>query len=142
MLSTLTATAIVVIAIASVRVGAYAWLASEKEAYPATAEASAKTVQDNSRGRLEVELITLRPTGFEPNALTRSRGRFLLALDNRSRAAEVDIQLTSMNGERVAAKRMKMRELRWRQVIDLPAGQYVLSEANNAEWRCEIIISP
>ena len=39
---------------------------------------------NDPEGRLEVELITVRPDGFEPAEIIRADGRFLLAVENRS----------------------------------------------------------
>src|SRR5258707_9850968 len=57
---------------------------------PATTEgtASRQTTssanQQNLLPQIEVELITVRPTGFEPKEITRPPGRFLLGVDNKS----------------------------------------------------------
>ena len=41
--------------------------------------------------QLETELVTITPTGFQPGEITRSQGRFMLAVDNRSGLDEVDL---------------------------------------------------
>jgi hypothetical protein len=94
------------------------------------------------RQRTEVEATTLFPTGFEPRAITRPQGKFILAVDNRSLNQQVDLQLIKVNGNRISGKIMRMRELRWRQLIDLPPGNYVVTEANNPQWRFDITITP
>jgi hypothetical protein len=95
-----------------------------------------------SRERIEVEPVTLRARGFEPSAITRPRGQFLLAVDNRSGFPDLDFRLVGLNGNQQAAKRMRGRELRWRQLVDLPPGDYVLTEANHPRWHCQISITP
>lgn len=93
------------------------------------------------RERIEVEPVTLRRTGFEPSAITRPRGSFMLAIDNRSQIPDLDFRLARLNGNQQAAKRMRGRELRWRQLVDLSPGEYVLTEANHPQWRCQIVIT-
>lgn len=38
----------------------------------------------SSAQRLEAELVTLRPTGFEPAQFTRGQGQFLVAVNNQT----------------------------------------------------------
>src|SRR5258705_7861593 len=42
--------------------------------------------------RLDAELITLQPSGFEPSEITSPRGAFLLAVDNRSGLEEIELR--------------------------------------------------
>src|SRR6266508_4488481 len=41
-------------------------------------------VQEPQIGRIESELITITPRGFEPKEITRPTGEFLLVINNRS----------------------------------------------------------
>jgi hypothetical protein len=56
--------------------------------------------RQTARLRIESELITITPHGFEPAEITRPRGQFLLTIDNRSGLAASALQLTSEAGPR------------------------------------------
>jgi len=57
--------------------------------------------------RIEAELITLTPDGFEPAEIKRSQGRFLLALDNRSGVREITLRLDREAGNRLCRRSCK-----------------------------------
>ena len=92
--------------------------------------------------RIEVETFTLRPNGFEAARITRPKGLFLLAVDNRSRVPDLVFELSDVVGNQPAGKRMRGRELRWRQLVDLPPGDYVLTVARHPQWRAQLRITP
>lgn len=91
--------------------------------------------------RVEAELITIRPTGFEPAQITRAGGRFVLAVDNRSGFEEVDLQLNRETGSREREALVHRKQLDWREFVDLPPGRYVLKEVNHPDWACLITIT-
>jgi hypothetical protein len=95
-------------------------------------------VRDSS---LETELITITPTGFEPAEISRPQGRFMFAIDNRSGLDSVDLYLEREKGNRVDGSLKRKGRLAWRQVIDLPAGTYVLRAANDESWQCKITLT-
>ena len=92
--------------------------------------------------RIEVEPLILRPNGFEPARITRPKGLFMLAVDNRSRVPDLVFQLKDVVGNQQAGRQMRGRELRWRQLVDLLPGDYVLIVAGHPRWRGEIRITP
>jgi hypothetical protein len=91
--------------------------------------------------RIDSELITINPYGFYPKEITRPKGLFLLAVDNRSGIHELSLQLNLDNGGRVKEKPLLKGQLRWRQPIDLNPGNYVLTEANHPDWVCHLTIT-
>ena len=66
--------------------------------------------------RLESELITIRPTGFEPTEIIRPKGPFVLAVENRSGLREVDFQLAFERGERVFRVSRSWEHLDWYEI--------------------------
>jgi len=92
--------------------------------------------------QLEVELITLRPAGFEPSEITRPKGPFVLFIDDRSGKETSSLVLQRINGERLRASNLNRKKSEWHDVIDLPPGTYVLQDAGNSELRCQIAILP
>jgi hypothetical protein len=112
-----------------VTVGARAWLA------PAEVQGQAP------QGRVEAELLTIRPTGFDPVEITRPRGSFLLVVNNRSGVGELDLRLDREGAGRQHEARMPRGKLGWKKRIDLPPGKYTLTETNHPDWVCHITIT-
>lgn len=96
---------------------------------------------DNSQPT-EIELITLRPAGFEPAEITRSKGAFVLFLDDRSGKENSSLVLQRLNGERLRAINLERKQSNWNEVLNLTPGTYILQDGSNAESRCQITILP
>jgi hypothetical protein len=91
---------------------------------------------------LEIELITLRPAGFEPLEIVRPKGSFVLFIDDRSGKKNSSLVLQHEKGERVRAVNLNRKKSEWNDVVDLAPGSYVLQDAAHPEWRCQITILP
>ena len=120
---------------------------------PSTQQSAATTTAEQ---RVEVEIVALGPDGFEPSQITRASGLFLLAVDNRAefervrlrlnpvvtdamsngKPAEVRVQEPSLLDVTVAKERRNLD-----QFINLPPGNYVLTEAGHPDWVCHITIT-
>jgi hypothetical protein len=85
-------------------------------------------------------LITLTTRGFYPSEVTRPKGPFLLAVDSRVGNRDITLRLTRDNGAKEKEKSLKRGQSRWRELIDLNPGRYVLTEANHPERVCVINI--
>lgn len=109
---------------------------------PARHEALAAAAPDSPDERVEVEVITATPFGFEPAEVTRTRGRFILAVQNNSGAAELSLRLDRVQGERLREVRMETGRQRSHQDLTLPPGEYVLAEAGNPDRSCRITLTP
>jgi len=90
--------------------------------------------------RLEMERITITPTGFEPKVITRGPGRFLLAVDNRSGLDNLTLHLESQAG-RLRTQRASRSKASWRELLDLLPEEYLLKESNHPGWSCRITIA-
>ncbi|MGH9962651.1 MAG: hypothetical protein ACREBC_36975 [Pyrinomonadaceae bacterium] len=97
--------------------------------------------QSPSRQRLQAELVTLRPSGFEPADLTRPGGQFLLAVNNQSGLEDLTLWLERSDGVREREVRFVGLRLRWRERVNLPAGNYRLRVAGHPEWVCRITLT-
>jgi hypothetical protein len=95
--------------------------------------------QDRSE-RLEVEVITLRPTGFEPTEIKRPPGRFILVVNNQSGISEVEVRLDAETGA-LAEGHLPKGKKRWRTVIAPRPGRYVLTALGPPERTAHIIIT-
>lgn len=91
--------------------------------------------------RVEAEVITLRPSGFDPAEITRPRGRFYLAVENRSGTHDLDLRLSREAGGRLVEVRLPRGRLKWRGMIDPPPGTYTLTEAGRPDWVCRVTIT-
>ncbi len=91
--------------------------------------------------QIRTELITIRPTGFDPTEIRLTDGQFRIAVDNKSGLDEVTLRLTREGGARVREMRLPLGQLKWREKLNLPDGIYLLTEANHANWRCRIIVA-
>jgi hypothetical protein len=98
--------------------------------------------QRENQVHLETELITLQPSGFEPNEIRRPQGAFILGVDNRAGVETIELQFMRADGQRLNALQTRKRKVSWREVVDLAPGQYLLSVANHPEWTCNITILP
>ena len=94
-------------------------------------------------GRVEVETLTLRPSGFEPASLTRTQGEFILAVYNHVGVEEIGFVLTHETGRKEREVRLpRGKQKKWAEALDLPPGSYALSVADHPEWSCDITITP
>lgn len=90
---------------------------------------------------LESELVTIRPEGFDPAAITRPKGRFFLFVDNRSGLDAVTLRLDRVAGNRLHDVRVPREKLDWTEMVDLTPGEYLLTEADHLNWVCKITIT-
>lgn len=94
-------------------------------------------------GRVEVETLTLRPSGFEPASLTRTQGEFILAVYNHAGVEDLGFVLTHETGRKEReARPPRGRQKKWAEALDLAPGSYTLSVADHPEWMCDITITP
>jgi len=104
------------------------------------APTEAATMAQDPQASVQAELVTLTPTGFEPAELTRPKGRFQLAIDNRSGLDEVEFYFEREAGGRMNIPLSRRGKLAWREIVDLPPGTYVLRSMNDESWRCRLTI--
>lgn len=92
--------------------------------------------------KLEVEIVTIQSTGFDPSEIKRPAGPFSLHVNNRSEIPELQLRLDRDRAERLQTAPLLRGRLDWKRTIDLPPGRYVLTEAQHPEWVCRITITP
>jgi hypothetical protein len=91
--------------------------------------------------RVEVEVLTLERKGFEPAAIQRPPGRFLLTITNRTEEEDLSLELRPVAGNRLHDVRLRRGRIRSLSDLNLTPGEYVLSETNHPEWTCRISIA-
>lgn len=92
--------------------------------------------------RIEVESLSLHPSGFEPAAITRTRGKFHIAIYNHSGAEELVFILNHETGRREHEAHLSKGKKKAGALLDLPPGAYTLSVADHPDWSCSITINP
>lgn len=115
-------------------------IASHTRSQPASANAIPPAQTSKTPTQIDYALITLTPSGFYPKEITRPKGQFLLAVDNRVGNKDVALRLVRDNGAKEREKNLVKGQLRWRQLVNLNPGRYVLTEANRPDWVCNITI--
>lgn len=85
--------------------------------------------------------VTLTRQGFQPGRITRSAGRFVLAVVNKTGLNSLSLSLDSPLGVAVRSKQLPKEEPRWSDVYDLGPGRYTLRETNHPAWVCEIVVN-
>ena len=115
--------------------------AAPPPALPGVLKTSVSTLPQRGHADIQAELVTIAPHGFEPQELTRPRGRFVLMIENRSGLEAVTLRLTREGGTRVRQMRVPREAPDWSEVVDLEPGRYQLSEANHSDWICVITIT-
>jgi hypothetical protein len=90
---------------------------------------------------LEVELITLRPAGFEPAEIIRPKGPFVLVVDDRSGKQNSSFRLQRINGEQLREVNTTRMKSEWHDVVNLPPGDYLLTNTDSASG-CQIRVLP
>jgi len=108
----------------------------------AAAENTVRIFPESVEGRVEVELITLRTVGFEPSEIIRPKGPFVLLIDDRSGKDVSSLRLQKIQGESLRDVNTNRSKSEWHDLIDLPPGDYVLTDRTNPEKRCQITIQP
>jgi hypothetical protein len=101
-----------------------------------------KPTQASNNTRLEAELITLHPTGFEPAEITRPAGPFILAFQNRSGLEQLMLRIDKSSGPRMREVQIHWERSDWNDIVELPVGSYTVTEANNPDWGLRLTITP
>ena len=105
---------------------------------------SANMWRDSTPRRVEVEILSIQPNGFEPSHITRPSGLFLLAMDNRADVEDLTLRLNRVNRLQEPALldvTVRRERLNVDEYLDLAPGNYAITEANHPEWVCHITIT-
>ena len=99
------------------------------------------TASAQSKKRVDLVILGLRPTGFEPNEIRRNRGPFMLVVHNRSNNPDISFRLDHESGRREHEEHLQRGKVDWSKPLDLHPGKYVLSVADHPDWTCQITIT-
>ena len=91
---------------------------------------------------MQGEVITIGKYGFSPQTLTRPKGPFYLIVQDRSGLPQIQLRVDRVAGARLTDVPLPRNRFEWTNMFDLTPGHYVLTEANNPSWLCQITITP
>ena len=133
----------IVVAVGAAAVGAMAWFSPHPPSVPSVVVPAPAAPRPETAGEgPEAELVTILPNSIEPAEITRTRGKFLLVVGNRSGLEQVTWRLDREAGGRLHEVRLAEGRLLSGQYEDIPPGVYLLTEAGHPEWGCRITITP
>jgi hypothetical protein len=111
----------------------------------AAAPLIANTSQDP---KAEVVLLVLTPKGFDETVITRPQGKFLLVVESLLGLKEPSLALLRIGGNNSKKNKEKLKDgaikkewQNWSEELNLPPGEYELTETNNPDWSCKLIIT-
>jgi len=136
-----------VITVTILTISVQAWFGVSNLAGPAISQVTDSTVSpvpvptNLPQTHVEAEVITIRPTGFDPAEITRPAGKVLLAINNSANLDEVVLRLQREHGPKLHEERLPNKKQKFRKVINFTPGNYVLTEANHPGWSCRITIT-
>ena len=84
--------------------------------------------------------VFLTSHGFEPSQITAPARRFALAVIPQTGQSNLSFSLDRLVGGHIRNAPIRKEEPLWADVHDLIPGRYILSEASNPQWTCEIIV--
>lgn len=89
-----------------------------------------------------IELLTVKATGFDPPEMTVPYRSFFLVIENRSGVRELSFQFDKEVGARLNNIRVPYRRTSWSGLVDLPPGEYRMTEVTRPEWVFTLKITP
>ena len=99
------------------------------------------TAQGVARRTIETVTVRLRADGFSPTEVTQPRGAFFLMVENETALEELALRLDLETGSQILQVDVPRKKRDWAEALDLPAGRYLLTEANHPGWSCSIRIT-
>lgn len=113
-----------------------------KSNYSPALKAAAQAQETPSPVPYEVEVVTIYPHRFIPAELTLPNKKFLLVVNNRAQLETMNLSVSRVNGnEKLKEVAVSRKEHDFNDVIDLPPGDYLLTEASMPNAGCKITIT-
>ena len=127
---------VILAAVCILALGAKARLtASGDQTIPPNAQRNNVPIPSN----IQVETFRLGFNGFEPKEITRRPGPFVLGIDNYN-FRNASFELVREDGNTAHEINWPTGKTRYRKLLNLPPGNYLLREVNHPDWTAQIII--
>ena len=104
-------------------------------------QASSSSAIQSDADKFEVELVTLRASGFEPLEIRRPKGSFVLLVEDRSGKDNSSFTLRDVKGQHLRNVNTSRTKFEWHDVLSLQPGDYLLT-SNNSDSACHLTILP
>lgn len=98
-----------------------------------TEEEAPPAVESVSDSKLEVELVVISPTGFEPNVIRRNSGRVLLVVVNDSNRPLITLRAEAANGSVIRQIQMPRTKRRWELPVNLRRGRFQIVDTERPD---------
>ena len=89
---------------------------------------------------IQVETFRFGFNGFEPKQIERRPGPFVLGIDNYNRSRIASFELVHEDGKKSHDIKWPTGQTRYRKLLNLPPGNYLLREVNHPDWTAQITI--
>ena len=135
---------VITIIISIVSWGAKARLTASADRNTPSPASQSSLVQSHQREHpplptnIQVQTFSLGQDGFEPKQINREPGPFVLGIDSRSQSAS--FEFVREDGRRAVEIKWPKGQIRWRKLVNLPPGNYLLKEINHPDWTAQITI--
>jgi hypothetical protein len=113
----------------------------DSEAVTSAPEPSPALKPSQSGEQVEVSVVTLRPQGFDPKEITRTEGRLILVVNDRTGLDEVSLNIDRQGGSRLRNIQVERKRKTWGDIIELTPGEYLITEAGHPDWTCRITVT-
>ncbi len=92
--------------------------------------------------KVDVERVSLTERGFAPREINRVKGKFLFVVDARTGSSTpITFGLSEDKGKRLKEAKSNGNQKGWRDFLDLDAGKYLVTVAENPDWICVINVT-
>lgn len=91
---------------------------------------------------VSVELLTLKPTGFDPSEITVPNKPFLLVIENRAGVRDISFRFDKEVGARLNNIQVPYKRTSWSGLVNLPPGKYKMAELAHPEWSFTLTVAP
>lgn len=92
--------------------------------------------------RMKVLPLKLTRRGFVPSSITAPKGEYFLTVLNGTELDGLELRLDREGGPRAREGKSSKEKLRWKELVKLHPGSYVVTEANHPGWVCRITVTP
>lgn len=130
---------VLVLALGTGMSGAPKSITPDPSALGSSQNESASTIR-RAKELIGSESIEITRHGFQPNEISRVPGRFFLQVQNRSGVSPLVLRVTAESGSTLKEITVTNDQLDWADEVNLPEGQYTVTEVNHG-WTCRLTIT-
>jgi flagellar hook assembly protein FlgD len=84
--------------------------------------------------------ITVSSQGITPTTTTANAGPIRLTIENQKAMERVTLRISNQSGELIREISVPDKSSEWKTEVELPIGQYVISDVSNSSASCRITV--